>query len=269
MLKTALGVEGLSLNHLMAKTSLFVQINDSSDLSFSRKPIGYASGFFIKYNEDFFFITADHVPHYNDYELKKRTGEGDLFAVHTNVFDKQHVATIIAPMSEAYFFDSFLINHLGEGPKMLDLCICKLKEEQVNRDYYTQSINFPGEPLDAGECKLAITPEFIEDPSENDTYYIFGHICTGIKGLYLQQLAVPQSNLKYVCENGDYYLLNTESEIESDKYWSGLSGSLVYNQNGGCIGMLTSVNLDSKSVWVLSFKTILCLLDGVYKQERV
>lgn len=269
MLKTALGVEGLSLNHLMAKTSLFVQINDSSDLSFSRKPIGYASGFFIKFNEDYFFITADHVPHYNDYELRKRTGGGDLFAVHTNEFDKQHVAAIIAPMSGAYFFDSFLIDHLDDGPKMLDLCICKLKEEQVNRDYYTQNISFPDEPLNAGEFKYAITPEFIEEPSKKDTYYIFGHICTGIKGLYLQQFAVAQSNLKYVCDNGDYYLLNTENEITSDDYWSGLSGSLVYNQNGGCIGMLTSVYLNSKAVWVLSFKTILCLLDVVYRQERL
>lgn len=269
MLESALGVENLTLNHLMAKTSLFVQINKASDISFANEPIGYASGFFFKYNDDFFFITSDHVPHYDDYEDKKRTGKDDLFAVHTNEIDKSQLAAKIAPMSGIYFFDTFNVTQIDDGPKPFDLCICKLKEEQVHQDYYTQHIDFKNEPLDAGEHKYAISPEFVEQPSEEDTYYIFGHICKGIKGLYLQQFAVPQNNLKYICTSGDYYLLNTDSEITSDNYWSGLSGSLVYNQNGGCIGMLSSVNVDSKSVWVLSFKTILCLLDAVYKQEHI
>lgn len=252
----------------MAKTSLFIQINDSSDTSFSQKPIGFASGFFIKYNEDFFFITADHVPHYDDYELGKRTGKEDLFAVHTNEVDKKRLAAIIAPMSGVYYFDSFSVDHIDDGPNLIDLCICKLKEEQVNRNYYTQHIAFPDEPLNVGECKYAIAPEIVEDPSDEDTYYILGSICCDIKGLILQQHAVSHSNLKYVCKNGDYYLLNTEKEIQSDELWSGLSGSLVYNQNGGCIGMLSSVNVCSKSVWVLSFRTILRFLDCVYLQER-
>lgn len=269
MLHTALEVKNLSLNHLMAKTSLFVQINNSSDTSFSHAPIGFASGFFFKYEEDFFFITADHVPHYEDHKIGKRTGNGDLFAVHTNEVDKQQMAAVIAPMSGAYYFDSFDIRNMGESPKPFDLCICKLKPEQLNRDYYTQHFDFPDEPLNTGECKYAITPEFIEDPSSDDTYYILGHICTRTKGLYLQQVAVSQNNLKYISTSGDYYLLNTEEEILSDKYWSGLSGSLVYNQNGGCIGMLTSINVDSKAVWVLSFKTILTLLSYVYNQERI
>ena len=84
----------------------------------------------------------------------------------------------------------------------------------------------------------------------------------------LQLVPAPQNNLKYIDTCGDYFLLNTKDEITSDEYWSGLSGSLVYNQNGGCIGMLTSVNVNSKSVWVLSFKSILALLDVVYKDEH-
>lgn len=269
MLETALGVENLTLNHLMAKTALFVQINKSSDLSFSNKPIGYASGFFFKYNEDFFFITADHVPHNEDYNSGKRTGNGDLFAVHTNEVDRTRLAAKIAPMAGAYYFDNFNLDKIDEEPKPFDLCICKLKDEQVCQDYYTQHIDFPDGPLNAGEHKYAISPEFVEQPSKDDTYYVFGHICFGEKGLYLQQYAVPHSNLRFIDTSGDYFLLNTESVIESDENWSGLSGSLVYNQKGGCIGMLSSINVNSKSVWVLSFKTILCLLDCVYKQEHM
>ena len=99
MLETALGVEGLTLNHLMAKTSLFVQINHFTDSSFTHKPVGYASGFFFKYHEDFFFITADHVPHYEDYKNRKRTGNGDLIAVHTNKVDNKLLA------SQLYLFN--------------------------------------------------------------------------------------------------------------------------------------------------------------------
>lgn len=268
MLETALGVEGLTLNHLMAKTSLFVQINHFTDSSFAHKPVGYASGFFFKYHEDFFFITADHVPHYEDYKNRKRTGNGDLIAVHTNKVDNKLLASQIATMSGAYYFDTFDVNQTTNDLKPFDLCICKLNEEQINIDYYTRQIEFPGELLHAGECKYAISPEFIEVPSKNDTYYIFGHICSGCQGLMLQLVPAPQNNLKYIATCGDYFLLNTKDEITSDEYWSGLSGSLVYNQNGGCIGMLTSVNVNSKSVWVLSFKSILALLDVVYKDEH-
>ena len=179
MLETALGVEGLTLNHLMAKTSLFVQINHFTDSSFTHKPVGYASGFFFKYHEDFFFITADHVPHYEDYKNRKRTGNGDLIAVHTNKVDNKLLASQIATMSGAYYFDTFDVNQTTNDLKPFDLCICKLNEEQINIDYYTRQIEFPGELLHAGECKYAISPEFIEVPSKNDTYYIFGHICSG------------------------------------------------------------------------------------------
>ena len=268
MLKTALCVEGLTLNHLMARTSLFVQINLSSDLSFTHKPMGYASGFFFKYHEDFFFITADHVPHDKDHENGKRTGNGDLIAVHTNKVDNKLLASQIAPMSGIYYFDTFDVDQTTDDLKPFDLCICKLNEELINLDYYTQQIEFPDELLYAGECKYAISLEFVDAPSENDTYYIFGHICSGYQGLMLQQVAVLQSDLKYIDTCGDYFLLNTKDEIISDKYWSGLSGSLVYNQNGGCIGMLTSINVNSKSVWALSFKSILALLDLVYKNEH-
>ena len=58
--------ESVTLHEILVKTSYLTQITEPEDKALEN-PIGFASGFIVEYENDKFFITADHIVHFDDF----------------------------------------------------------------------------------------------------------------------------------------------------------------------------------------------------------
>ena len=63
-------------------------------------------------------------------------------------------------------------------------------------------------------------------------------------------------------------LFNTKDEIEDETDWEGLSGSPVLSEDGECVGVLCSVNENTKSVWVMTINKVRMLIEVIAHQEN-
>ena len=89
-----------------------------------------------------------------------------------------------------------------------------------------------------------------------------------MKGILLHRENTLKTDLKYVLESGDFFLLNTPEIIVDGDEWSGLSGSPVWGNDGKCIGVLCSVNVGTKSIWVMNYEKIKTIMDVAIFQEK-
>jgi hypothetical protein len=62
---------------------------------------------FISYKENLFFITADHNIHINDHKINERTGVDNYIGILNNSSDRNILSTIISPIGDFYYMDSF------------------------------------------------------------------------------------------------------------------------------------------------------------------
>lgn len=61
---------------------------------------GWGSGFFYAYKKHLFFVTADHVVHYEDHKLGMgRIGEDDKIAIFNNKNSESGLETMLTPIS--------------------------------------------------------------------------------------------------------------------------------------------------------------------------
>lgn len=259
-----------SLTEILVKTTY--QIVVSKEQSFQTFPIAYGAGFFINYKENLFFITADHNIHINDHKINERTGVDNYIGILNNISDRNNLSTIISPIGGFYYMNSFDISKEDLNPRLIDVAISLvdrtkfealfLTDEDI-RDNNSKSLVSPNEQ------KMEFLGEHIVAPSGDDVYYIYGKIRPEIKGLFLHRANTFKNELKYINTYGDFMLLNTKDEISDVEDWAGLSGSPVLNQKGQCIGVLSSVNEGTQSVFVKPFDKITPFLDTIILQEQI
>lgn len=100
-------ITGLTLNEVLVKTSYFVQANKPGDKEFQDKPAAYGTGFMVLYKGRTFFVTADHVAHVKDHNLKKRTGENNVVGVHT--YTRKDLSAQVILLSESFYAENYNI----------------------------------------------------------------------------------------------------------------------------------------------------------------
>lgn len=258
------------LREILIKTNYQVVIH--KEKTFDNFPIAYGSGFFINYKDNLFFLTADHNIHYEDHQKNERLGTENYVGILNNISDIDKLSTVISPIGGFYFMESVDISKEDLNFQLFDVAISLIDRSKFEAPFLTD------EDLKDNEGNQIVFPEeqkfeFLEghiaEPNIDDSYYIYGKIKPKLKGLFLHHQGTFKTNLKFVENYCSYVLLNTEDTITDVNDWAGLSGSPVLNQNGCCIGVLCSVNENSKSIFVKPFKSILPFLNTISFQEEL
>lgn len=259
-----------TLNEILVKTNY--QIVMSTEKSFQSVPIGFGSGFFLNYKGTLFFLTADHNIHIEDHEQNQRTGIDNFVSILNNISDRETFTTMMTPIGGFYYMESFDISKEDLNPQLIDVAISLVDRTKFEAPFFTdEDIKDENENpiVTPNEQKLEFLEEHIVNPQKSDKYFIYGKIRPQFKGLFLHRTYTFKNNLQYVDKFGNYLLLNTQEDIIDYEDWAGLSGSPVINQEGKCIGVLCSVNVGTRSVFVKPFAIISPLLDTIILQEKI
>lgn len=256
------------LTEILVKTTY--QIVISKEPSFQSNPLAFGAGFFINYKEKLFFLTADHNIHIEDHRINERTGVDNYVGIFNNISNRDNFSTVITPVGGFYYMSSFDISKEDLNMQLLDVAISMVDSTKFVAPFVTDE-EIPdqeGKPLvSKNQPKFEFLEEHMIEPSEIDTYYIFGKIRPHFKGLFLHRDTTFKNEL-YINSYGDYLLLNTDKEISDYEDWAGLSGSPVLNQDGKCLGVLCSVNEGTKSIFVKPFSKIVPFMDTIILQEE-
>ncbi len=261
--------EKLSLIDILVKSTYLTQTTSQKDLK-CENPIQFGCGFMVNYKETNFFITADHVVHPLDYEVGNRTGEDFTVSIFNNFkTNNDTLSTIVTPLGGFNYLESFNIEKPDCSPQLVDLSLCILKEKHFEYPFLTDEKEYVNEESGFGQQKLILYDTSFSVPNDNLTFFVYGKIRTELIGILLHRENTLKTDLKYVCESGDYFLLNTPEIIEDIEEWSGLSGSPVWGSNGKCIGILCSVTIETKSIWVMNYEKVKTIMDVAILQEQL
>lgn len=263
----------ISLNEVLVKTSYLTQITEPDNINLDN-PIGFGSGFIIKRGNDKFFVTADHTIHMDDYRGKseERTWKDYVVSIFNNYTDPDNfLSTIITPLSEFHYMESFDLKKPDDMPKPIDITVCKMKEINFTFPFLTNAVSFfNGEFIRAGEQKFFIKEECFSEADKNANYFVFGKINTRlIENIRMDWQDTLKESLKFVSKTGDLLLFNTPEIIMDKKDWEGLSGSPVFNEDGECVGVLCDVLENSRSIWVMPISKVKMLIDIIVLQENL
>lgn len=257
-------VSDLTLNEVLVKTSYFVQSNEPEDKNFQGRPAAYGTGFVVLYKGRKFFVTADHVAHVKDHELKKRTGENNVVGVHT--YTREELSSQVILLSESFYAEKY--NSKTGKCELVDVCVTQLTPEQLKIPFFTPEVELPERTIQKGEQMIIFPDDVFVQPCVEDTYYVCGHTRPHIKnGIFIEYEKAFKSNLKFMLKDGDHLLFNTDEVITDYEDWAGISGAPIMNQEGKCAGIVTSVNVGSMMVWGYTVETIMMLMDMAIRDK--
>ena len=142
----------IPLCEVLVKTTYQTQITHPDDKN-CEKPVGYGSGFIVKYKDISFFITADHVVHVDDYKLENiRTGTDYVVSIFNNVSpEADKISTVITPLGGFYFMERFNLEKPKEKPELIDVSVCIMKPINFQYPFLTDE---DGHRITSGLPKL-------------------------------------------------------------------------------------------------------------------
>lgn len=263
----------VSLHEILVKTSYLTQITEPDNLGLD-KPIGFGSGFIVEYDQDKFFVTADHTIHIDDYngEIEERNWKDYVIAIFNNYTDPTNfLSTIITPLGGFYYMEQFDLDKPQNLPRPVDVSVCKMKDIHFQYPFLTDQVTFTnGEIVNVGEQKFTIRKECFSEPDKEKNYFIFGKINTKlIDNIKMNWQNTIKEALKYKSNSGDFFLFNTQELITGDDEWEGLSGSPVISEEGECVGVLCDVLENSNSIWVMPISKVKMLIEVAIQQEKI
>ncbi len=264
--------ETLSLYELLVKTSYHTQITESKDKK-CENPLSFGSGFIVDFDNERFFVTADHTVHLDDYNNGRgeRKWEDYVVSIFNNFNPPGNfLSSVVTPLGGFYYMEQFHLNKPDETPTPVDISVCKMRPLHFQYPFLTDEVRFTGETISAGENMMTIKKECFKDPQTDKNYFIFGKIKTCINdGIRLTRVSTLKECLRFQLKAGDYFLFNTPAIIEDEKEWEGLSGSPVISEDGACVGVLCSIKRDTKSIWVMPIAWVRMLIEVAIQQEKL
>lgn len=264
--------EKISLFEVLVKTAYLTQITEPAD-KLCQYPVAFGSGFIVEFDNDNFFVTADHTLHLDDYRdgSNERTGKDYVVSIFNNYTPPENfLSTIVTPLVGFHYMEQFHLDKPDDLFEPVDLTLCKMNEINFTYPFLTDGVKHKNETINKGERKIKIKKECFSEPRVDKKYFIFGKIRTGIHdNIRMYWENTVKEDLKFNSKVGDYFLFNTPEIIESKEDWEGLSGSAVLSEDGECVGVLCSVNENSKSIWIMPITKVKMLIEVAILQENL
>lgn len=230
----------------------------------------WGSGFFFQYRERLFFVTADHVAHFDDFEAGERLGKDYYVWAFNNKNAQDALATMLTPINGIFSFDLFNLDDvLPEIPELKDIAFSiisePIKETFVTHDLRDNDGNTLVQP---GRIKICLREDHVEELKPSDHCIVASCVRWKTNGIRLERYnAIHEGlELKEINDEG-YYVLKYPAPVIVDD-WRGISGGPVFNQEGDLIGMLIEVDENYDTITVVPMKTIMRLMDYAIQYEE-
>lgn len=241
-------------------------------------PNGAGSGFFFKYKDNIFLVTADHVCHPSDHKpnINQRAFEDKDVGIVNNfvVKDENGIETpILTPIGGFYYFDkiNFTIAKGFDDFKPFDATFAILEKDCIKYPFNNEGFWVKdGLSVNAGLSMICIPSKTIVTPVSNDWYIVYGHthFRMSTDGFHLTWDTTIHEGMRYLKDNGDYYVLTPAMPI-NDKDWEGISGAPVLNQEGGLLGILCGGISKRKEIYVMKMNVVIALMDSTLRIEDI
>lgn len=229
--------------------------------------ISLGSGFYLSYNSNVYFITADHVLHYDDYIEGKRLNQDYHVAIVTNIADKEKYESIYVPISGFYCIDRF-DSQCPELPDFIDITFAKASDK-ITCPYLTDQLldDDYNEVIKAGLEKFIIPASNISDCCNGKLYIVTGWCLQEISTMKVKRKNAIWCDLELQGQNTDGdIILKSPVSVELSE-WKSLSGSPVFDYSKKLIGMLIEVNKNDDTLTIIPIHKILKFIDLCSKVE--
>lgn len=243
------------------------------------KIVGYGSGFFFHYREKLFFVTADHVLHPYDHQVKKRLF-GDYYVFVLNHIQGEGNKSACTLLGNFHYFevaDKDYLEELVSGKEILpdveipDYAFCEVEnnfEYQFLTSEYHESDGSIIVP--AGLEKMILGEKNIVEPNKED-YYVVGSWIKQHRNQAEAKIEMENRmhyDMKYVGVHNDMMVLAYPETVVYEE-WAGISGSPVLNQNGQLLGVIVAVRKGTNYILVIPMKEVLKKMDYVLDIEEI
>lgn len=241
---------------------------------------GWGAGVFIYFKKKLTFVTADHVPHYDDHAPSNDTGnrlnKDDHIYVITNVTDSSNQLGFQS-IGGIYSFDEYHLPDSSEPtedelelasiPDMKDCAFSFIRKGQVvniiTHDLQDGTNNII--LVNAGLNKIIIPEERFNLDIPNDPCIVSGTVMNKIIQLtdgrkQLDRKNVYHQDLMYSGKknnDGDYIFHTASYDDVLNSLWEGLSGGPVIDICGRLVGILVRAVKENNTVIVKPISEIL------------
>ncbi len=240
-------------------------------------PSIFGCGFILKDENDYVFITADHVIHNKDYEAGERTPQEYQYAIVNNICRKD-LTTVLTSIygfhsMESFNFDSYLRGEedieVAMIPDLKDVAFALIKEgSSLQYPFKTHELRLEDQVIVPAGCeKFFLTNNAFASPTTNKKYIVMGAIQNNNTGILWKRCNVIHNELTFECEHDEVFVFKSAQPVQIEQ-WEGLSGSPFFSEDGELIGMLTRVVEQNNTVIVLPINKITYYIDLVKKIEN-
>ncbi len=243
----------MTLLNFIEKASVNLFVFNSA----TNEPIQYGSGCIVLYRDRRFLLTVNHVIRIKDIETYT------LIETGLPLKDDQ---TPFYRVGGFMFFDVFKLHGIEtknidritlseEDP--LDVTFAEVKDDIR---LLQKGFNWGGIEIPAGE-KFMLKLDHAVLPTTDDYYGFFGHIKHDVFDNVMKSEIIFHLDLTYKGTYNRFHLFNTTEIIEDESLFAGTSGAPIINKSGQLVGLVCSINKDTKSVFAFPIDYCKQLLD--------
>lgn len=228
---------------------------------------GWGSGFFLRYRDKDFFVTADHCVHMDDFINGERICDAAQIYIFNNQSLKGEFLTMLTPVGGFYYFEKIDMQ-LPEIPDMLDFTFCII-DSTFSNVFLTHELSVDGEQLCAAAKEKFIIREAAISEFNKDQYYLVEGTCLNEirNGMINMRCNAIFCDLKFEHYDSDgYAVLSCQISFNQNEL-CGLSGAPVFDDDYHLVGMLVQVREVDRTFRVVPIKKILSFMDYVLDIE--
>lgn len=227
-------------------------------------PLGFGSGFFLLYRDRYVFVTADHNTHSEDFEKGERTSAENTVYIMTERVDYENFLTALIPITGFCDFTSFDLNdpNFSDFPDLVDISFKVFEENSIPMKILSPRLEVGGEVLSEEGEKMLIPMKTPIPLSKDDFCLVTGLVQNDIvRSMCIERKAAIHIDLQLKELDCDgYYVMSYPKSVKLEE-WAGLSGAPVFNDKGGCIGMIIRGTEGYDTITVVPIHKILNLID--------
>lgn len=236
----------------------------------------FGCGFFIKNENNLWFITADHVIHNKDYQEGERTSQNYQYAILNNI-NRDDLSTVLTSIYGFHSMESFNFGSYLRGeedievamiPDLKDIAFSLIKEgSSLQYPFQTHELRLESQIMvPAGLEKYCLTEATFALPTTNKKYIVMGAIQNNNRGIQWQRCNVIHGELTFECESDGMFVFKSLQPVQIEQ-WAGLSGSPFFSEDGELIGMIIRAVEQNDTVLVLPIGKIMYYISLVKKNR--
>ena len=236
----------------------------------------FGCGFFIKNENNLWFITADHVIHNKDHQEGERTSQNYQYAILNNI-NRDDLSTVLTSIygfhsMESFNFDSYLKGEedieVAMIPDLKDIAFSLIKEgSSLQYPFQTHELRLQNQIMVPAGCdKFYLTKKSFALPTTDKKYIVMGAIQNNNRGIQWQRCNVIHGELTFERESDGMFVFKSLQPVQIEQ-WAGLSGSPFFSEDGELIGMIIRAVEQNDTVLVLPIGKIMYYISLVKKNR--